>query len=230
VSATEVNAYPGTQMHRTMALIKDEHFEKAFMLDIMKVKSDTKNEYDFPFYYMGQMISANFDYQSPVSLSPLGDKNGYQHLYLEGKGNAADKNTKFSWLGNGKFYTITSVTDKSDEVLLTRIGANDPQFNLRRDAGFMLRRHNSDDTTFVSVVETHGSYSPVSEASLNSNSNIANIAVVADDDNYTAVSITDVKGNEQLFILSNKNSSSSAKHKLLINKKAYTWTGPYYYQ
>jgi len=230
VSATEVNAYPGTQMHRTMALIKDEHFEKAFMLDIMKVKSDTKNEYDFPFYYMGQMISANFDYQSPVSLSPLGDKNGYQHLYLEGKGNAADKNTKFSWLGNGKFYTITSVTDKSDEVLLTRIGANDPQFNLRRDAGFMLRRHNSDDTTFVSVVETHGSYSPVSEASLNSNSNIANIEVVADDDNYTAVSITDVKGNEQLFILSNKNSSSSAKHKLLINKKAYTWTGPYYYQ
>ena len=230
VSATETNAYPGTKMHRTMAVIKDEHFDKAFLLDIMKVNSKTKNEYDFPFYYMGQMISANFDYNSPTSLSPLGKSNGYQHLYLEGKGKAADKNTKFSWLGNGKFYTLTTVTDKSDEVLLTRIGANDPHFNLRRDAGVMLRRANSADTTFVSVVEPHGSYSPVSEASLNSNSSIANLAIVSDDDKYTAVSITDVKGNEQLFILANKNASTSAKHKLTVNGKAYSWTGPYYYK
>ncbi|MEI6894567.1 MAG: heparinase II/III family protein [Colwellia sp.] len=230
VSATEVNAYPGTQMHRTMALIKDEHFEKAFLLDIMKVKSDTKNEYDFPFYYMGQVINGNFKYDSPTSLSPLGNKNGYQHLYLEGKGKAAANNTKFSWLGNGKYYTLTSVTDKSDEILLTRIGANDPEFNLRRDAGFMIRRSDSDNTTFVSVIEPHGSYSPVSEASLNSNSNIADLALVHDDDNYTAVSITDVKGNEQLFILANKDSSSSAKHKLSINDKVYQWTGPYSYR
>lgn len=230
VSATEVNAYPGTQMHRTMALIKDENFEKAFMLDIMKVKSKTKNEYDFPFYYMGQMISANFDYQSPTNLAPLGKKNGYQHLYLEGKGKAANKNAKFSWLGNGKFYTLTTVTDKSDEVLLTRIGANDPQFNLRRDAGVMLRRHNSADTTFVSVIETHGSYSPVSEATLNSNSNIANLAIVSDSDSYTAIKVTDVKGNEQLFILANKDASQSAKHSLTIDKKKYQWKGPYYYQ
>jgi len=230
VSATEVNAYPGTEMHRTMALIKDDNFEKAFLLDIMKVKSDSKNQYDFPFYYMGQMISANFDYNSPKSLSPLGDKNGYQHLYLEGKGNAAANNTKFSWLGKGKYYTITTVTDKTDQVLLTRIGANDPDFNLRRDAGFMLRRSDSDNTTFVSIVEPHGSYSPVSEASLNSNSNIANIAIVSDNDDYTAISITDIKGNETLFMLSNKYSSSSAQHKLTINNKVYQWTGPYHYQ
>jgi hypothetical protein len=230
VSATEVNAYPGTKMHRTMALIKDEHFEKAFLLDIMKVQSDTKNEYDFPFYYMGQVIDGNFDWQSPKKLRPLGKKNGYQHLYLEGKGKPSSDNAKFSWLGNGKFYTLTSATDKSDELLLTRLGANDPEFNLRRDAGFVIRRKNSDDTLFVSVIETHGSYSPVSEASLNSNSNIASLEVVSDDDSYTAVSITDVKGNEQLFILSNKNSSSDAKHSLSINKKTYRWTGPYYYQ
>jgi hypothetical protein len=230
VSATEVNAYPGTKMHRTMALIKDEHFEKAFLLDIMKVKSDTKNEYDFPFYYMGQVINGNFEWNSPKKLRPLGKKNGYQHLYLEGKGKPSSNNAKFSWLGNGKFYTLTSATDKSDELLLTRLGANDPEFNLRRDAGFVIRRKDSDDTIFVSVIETHGSYSPVSEASLNSDSNIANLKIVSDDDNYTAISITDIKGNEQLFILSNKDSSSEAKHSLSINKKKYRWTGPYYYQ
>ena len=230
VRATEVNAYPGTTMHRTMALIKDEHFDKAFMLDVMKVKSSTKNDYDFPFYYMGQVINGNFKWDSPSNLVPLGENNGYQHLYLEGRGKPATNNTKFSWLGNGKFYTLTSVASETDELLLTRLGANDPDFNLRRDAGFMVRRKDTDNTTFVSVIEPHGSYSPVSEASLNSNSNIANLAIVSDNDNYTAISITDMKGNKQLFILSNKNASNSTKHSLSINDKKYSWTGPYYYQ
>ena len=230
VSATEVNAYPGTKMHRTMAIIKDETFEKPFLLDIMKVKSKTKNEYDLPFYYMGQVINGNFNWESPTNLTPLGEKNGYQHLYLEGKGKPATDNTKFSWLGNGKFYTLTSATDKSDDILLTRIGANDPQFNLRREAGLVIRRKNSSDTTFVSVIESHGSYSPVSEASLNSNSNITKLDVLHDDNDYTAVGITDVEGNKQLFILSNNNASKSAKHKLKVNNKDYQWTGPYLYK
>ncbi len=230
VSATETNAYPGTHMHRTMALIKNEHFEKPFLLDIMRVKSDTKNQYDLPFYFMGQVLTGNFEYETPSSLVPLGDKNGYQHLYLEGKGTPSTNNTQFSWLGNGKFYTLTLATDKSDELLLTRLGANDPDFNLRRDAAFMLRRKDATNTVFASVIEPHGSYSPVSELSKNSNSNIADLKVVHDDENYLAVSITDVKGNIQLFILSNKEPSKSAKHKLSINKQDYEWTGPYYYQ
>lgn len=230
VSATESNAYPGSKMHRTMAIIKDEAFEKAFLLDIMKVKSKTKNQYDFPFYYMGQVISANFDYSSPTTFKPLGNKNGYQHLFLEGKGKAPANNTKFSWLGNSKYYTLTSVADKSDELLFTRIGANDPDFNLRRDAGFMIRRNDSADTTFVSVIESHGNYSPVSELSLNSSSNIANVAILSDDDNYTAVQITDLKDNKQLFILANSNSSAIAEHQLLINGSMVKWTGPYFYK
>lgn len=230
VSAAENNAYPGTQMHRTMALIKDENFEKAFLLDIMKVNSNTKNMYDFPFYFMGQVIDMNFAYDSPSILKPLGDKNGYQHLYIEGKGAPSSKNTQFSWLGNGKYYTLTSATDKSDELLFTRLGAKDPEFNLRRDAALMIRRKDADDTIFVSVIEAHGSYSPVTESSLNSSSNIANIEVVYDDENYTAVSITDLKGKGQLFILSNKDASESAQHKLSINRQDYSWTGPYHYQ
>jgi hypothetical protein len=230
VSATENNAYPGTKMHRTMALIKDENFEKPFLLDIMKINSDTKNEYDFPFYFMGQVIQSNFTYNSPASLSPLGKKNGYQHLYVEGEGKPDTNSTQFSWLGNGKYYTLTSATDKSDELFITRIGAHDPEFNLRRDAALMIRRKNTSDTTFVSVIEPHGSYSPVSELSINSNSNIAKLEVVYDNDNYTAVNITDVKGNEQLFILSNKDSSSATKHQLSINNKDYHWVGPYYYK
>tara|TARA_R110002153_G_scaffold5120_1_gene24212 strand:+ start:853 stop:3102 length:2250 start_codon:yes stop_codon:yes gene_type:complete len=229
VSATESNAYPGTQMHRTMAVIKSAGFEKPFLLDIMKVNSATKNQYDLPFYFMGQVLSNNFAYDSPTTLKPLGKKNGYQHLYLEGKGKPSTSTTQFSWLGNGKYYTLTSATDTSDELLLTRLGAKDPEFNLRRDAALMIRRKDSDNTTFVSVIEPHGSYSPVSELSVNSNSNIAELKVLQDNENYTAVSIKDKKGHINLFILANMDASASKLHKVKINGKSYHWTGPYYF-
>ncbi len=196
----------------------------------MRVESDTKNQYDFPFYYFGQVLDMNFKYDSPTSLHPLGEDNGYQHLYLEGKGMAAGHNTKFSWLNNGKYYTITSVTNNDDEVLLTRIGANDPEFNLRRDPGIILRRTDTQDTLFVSVVEPHGSYSPVSESSQNSKSSITDLKVVLDSDEYTGVSITDIKGEKQLFIISNVDVSKNAKHSVKIDGIKVSWTGPYFYQ
>ncbi len=66
------------------------------------------NQYDLPFYYMGQVVKVNFEYETPSTLSALGENNGYQHLYLEGKGKPASGNTKFSWMANDKFYTLTS--------------------------------------------------------------------------------------------------------------------------
>ena len=229
VSAIESNAYPGTKMHRTMAMIKLDDFEKPFVLDIMKVTSAAKNQYDFPFYFMGQVIDMNFTYDSPASLSPLGAKNGYQHLYLEGKGKPTANSTQFSWLGDGKYYTLTTATDAKDELLFTRIGANDPQFNLRRDAALMIRRNDSKDTVFASVIEPHGAYSPISELSENSKSSIAALNVIHDDENYTAVSITDLKGNSSVFILANKQTATDKAHKLKIAGKQYRWTGAYYF-
>ena len=60
VSAIDTNAYPGTELKRTMALIKNEHLEKPFLLDILKVISDNENQYDLPFYFMGQVMEVNF--------------------------------------------------------------------------------------------------------------------------------------------------------------------------
>jgi len=230
VSATEENAYPGTFMHRTMAVIKEESFEKPYLLDIMRVTSDSENQYDLPFYYLGQVIDNNFDYQSPTSLHPLGEENGYQHLYVEGQGSAVEGNTKFSWLGAGKYYTLTMLTDAQDDIYLTRIGANDPEFNLRREAGIMLRREKTQDTVFVSVVEPHGSYSPVSESSKNSKSSIAKLELVLNSAKYTGVSIVDVKGKTQLFIIANSDNSDTAEHAVTIDGETYRWTGPYFYQ
>ncbi|MDX2410925.1 MAG: alginate lyase family protein [Woeseiaceae bacterium] len=229
VSATESNAYPGTELRRTMAVIKNESFEKPFLLDIFKVVSDKENQYDLPFYFMGQVTKVNFVYDTPSTLSVLGKKNGYQHLFVEGQGSAGPDGTKFSWMGNGKFYTLTSATDDSDEILFTRIGANDPAFNLRRDAAFLLRRKAAGNTVFATAIEPHGSYSPVSELAVNSNSNILDLKVAYDDENYTAVSIKDLAGQTSTLFLSNRDASASREHQVTIGERNYQWTGPYQY-
>ena len=144
----------------------------------------------------------NFEYDTPSQLTALGQGNGYQHLYVEGKGGAAAGNSVFSWMNEGKFYTLTSATDASDELFFTRIGANDPEFNLRRDPAFMIRRDAVGDTLFASVIEPHGSYSPVSELAIDSNSQIDALKVIYDNDDYTAVAIVDLDGGTQVFVVS----------------------------
>jgi len=229
VSANEVNAYPGTVMQRTMAMIKDDAFEKAFVLDLFKTTSKNNNKYDLPFYYFGQVIQTNFDYQTPKTLEALGDKNGYQHLYLEGHAKANSANAQFSWLNANKFYTLTTTTSENDQILLTRIGANDPQFNLRRDPAIILRRPNAQDTLFASIVEPHGNYNPVTESAHNTNSNIAALTVLHDDAKYTAVSIETVNGGSRLFIVSNDDTEAVTAHTLKINDRDYSWSGPFHY-
>ncbi|WP_207785465.1 alginate lyase family protein [Flagellimonas aquimarina] len=229
ISAKEKNAYPETEMHRTLVLIKDKNMEKPYVLDILKVNSNTKNKYDLPFYYKGQIMEMNFDYKVPKSLNPLGTSNGYQHLWLEGKGNSTSQNTKFSWLNNQKFYTLTMATHLNDELLFTRLGANDPEFNLRRDAAFMLRRKDVAKEVFVSIIESHGAYSPVSEFAVNARSSISNLEVIYDDIDFTGVLIETTKDKKSLLILSNIEASKSYEHKLEINNKEYKWTGPYYF-
>ncbi|MEP5338420.1 MAG: alginate lyase family protein [Algibacter sp.] len=227
-SAKESNAYPETELLRTMAIIKDEDLEKPYMLDIMKVTSNKANKYDFPYYFLGQVIQTNFEYKTPKTLTTLGDKNGYQHLYVEGTAIASSENSKLSWLNKGQFYTLTTLTNTNDELLFTRIGANDPEFNLRREAALVLRRENAKNALFVSTIESHGSYSPVTESAINSNSSIKELKVVLDTDAYTAIQITNVNGNTKLFITANI--SAESKHTLKINDNNYQWTGGYYFK
>ena len=228
VSAREANAYPGTEMHRTMAIIKPENFATPLVLDIMKVTSEAKHQYDLPFYFMGQVLQTNFDYEIPSSLAPLGDSDGYQHLYLEGKGKPASDSTQFNWLVEGKFYTLTSATNVTDELLFARVGAQDPEFNLRRDAALIFRRKDVGDSLFVSVIEPHGRYSPVSELSVNPKSNMAALKVAFDTEAYTAVVIETLDNKSSLFIVANRDPATSAKHHLKIGGKHYSWLGPYH--
>ena len=228
ISANENNAYPGTTMQRTMALIQEEGFEKPFLLDIIQLDSKTPNQYDLPFYYLGQFMSANFAYETPKSLEPFGKANGYQHLWKEGSATLTADNSKISWLNEGSFYTLTSISQPNDEVFFVRIGASDPNFNLRKEPGIVFRKKNAQKATFVSVLETHGNYNKVTELATNSSSSIASLKVVYEDPNYIGVEIKNKSGIATLFVLATKNNKANQKHRLQINNKTYNWVGAYY--
>ena len=228
VSAKETNAYPKTQLQRTMVVLNLSNFEKPLLLDIFDVKSNEVHQYDLPYYYFGQFLSTNFKYETPKMLEPLGSKNGYQHLWKEGFASVKDKNTKFTWMNNNQFYSLTSVTSSNDQIILARIGANDPEFNLRRDPAFIIRKKDTQNTTFVTALETHGSYGYVSESAKNSYSNIDQLEIVFQDTIYIGIKITDKKGIKTLLLLNTKINDALQKNEINLDNKVYKWTGNYF--
>jgi len=229
VSAKEANAYPGTELHRTMAMVKDDSFENPILLDIIKINSATENQYDLPYYYIGQLISADFEYKVPDVLTALGTKHGYQHLWNEGEGASTKGSTKISWLNNKRFYTMSSVVSNNDELIFARVGAHDPNFNLRRDSAFIIRKKNTKNAYYVSIIESHGHYDPVSEIATNAFSNIKNLEMLYNDEAYIAISIENLKGKRSIFLFSLKDNSKTNKHQLNIDNETYEWVGAYNY-
>ncbi len=229
VSAVESNAYPDTHFRRTVALVRNRNFAKPIVLDLLKVQSSSKRQFDLPFHYTGQVIDTNFSIERPQKLSPIGKNNGYQHLYLEGRGEPSAQTSQFTWISNQRFYTITSAADHSDKLLLARLGANDPQFNLRSDPAFIIRRPASDNTVFATVLESHGNYNPVTESATNSRSNVAGIEVIHDNDAYTAAAIEDLDGNVAIFVVANSSAAKTVQHRLNVAGRDLSWKGPFGY-
>ncbi|KJD33734.1 heparinase [Tamlana sedimentorum] len=224
-SAKEENAYPGTKMHRTMAIIHDKSLGNPYVLDIMRVQSINSNQYDLPFYYLGQIMQTSFEYNKLSQPTILGGDYGYQHLYKEASAVANGDNITLNWLNKNKFYSITSETDASDQIILARIGANDPEYNLRNEPTLILRKTNAKNALFVSTIESHGTYSPVSELAINAYSNIENITTVYNATDYTAVKITLKNNTVKLFIISNENNDENQQHNLEVEDQLINWTG-----
>ena len=149
-------------------------------------------------------------------------------MWKEGFGKAGAENIKFSWLDHVSFYTLTSVTQQDDELLLVSLGANDPNFNLRRDAGLIIRKKNVQQASYINVIETHGSYSTVTEAAINASSSIITVEKVYEDENYIGVSIKNKNGTSFLFVFATANNSVSEKHTLEIKGTTYSWVGTYF--
>jgi len=223
--AKENNAYEGVKMHRTIVMVNDESLLKPALIDVYRVNSDKKHTYDLPFYYQGHFIYSNYEY-TPFTkqITQLGKANGYQHLWKTAE---AEPNgtSVFTWWNGTRFYSIVSNTDDKSKVYFTRVGAEDPNFNLRNDPGMMLRRED-DNFTFVNIVEPHGLFDPTKEVTKDSYSTFEEIKVLRSDENYSVITISGKKDINWVLLTANNNADKTAKHKITVDGKEFSWTGP----
>ncbi len=228
VSAKEDNAYPDSEMHRTMVLVKEESFRHPILIDVFKASTPKESQFDLPVWFQGQLLLTNFDYQSEMtSLSTMGDGHGYQHLWKEAVGKPTGDNAHINWFSNGKFYSMTSAVGAEDELIFARLGANDPEYNLRRDPTFVIRKKNQKQATFVSIIEPHGAYNWVTELAEEPFTSIEKVSILHDDVDYTIIQFNNKAGKEWRLMLANQDASETTKHKVEIDNKVFEWTGVY---
>ncbi|MTI40103.1 heparinase [Fulvivirga lutimaris] len=226
VSAKELNAYPDISMQRTMAVLDIDELENPLIVDLFSAQAPTGTRYDLPMYYMGELMSSNQKFQTNNELAPMGKESGYQHLWLEGQADLNGEMFSMTWFNKKNFYTVTSTFQEGDKALLTRIGANDPNFNLRRDPG-LIQRRTGGNTLFASLYETHGMYSYSDEIPINSFTSISGLKVLHQSDKYVIIQFGLKTGEKYQFAFSLVNDSEVAKHTVQIDNSSMTWTGVY---
>ncbi|MEQ9231418.1 MAG: heparinase II/III family protein, partial [Cyclobacteriaceae bacterium] len=225
-SAKELNAYKGIEMHRTMAVVDVPELEKPLVIDLFAVRAPEGTRYDLPLYYLGELMSTNQKFQTNKELNPMGEHDGYQHLWQEAQADLSGETFRLTWFNKKNFYTVTSAVQAGDQVLLTRIGANDPNFNLRRDPG-LIHRRTAGNTLFVSLYELHGQYNYSDEIPINSFSSIASLSVLHESTDYIVIQIELISGEKYRFALSLNDESEESNHSVSSSGRQLNWTGVY---
>ncbi|MFA9391005.1 MAG: heparinase II/III family protein [Prolixibacteraceae bacterium] len=226
VSAIEKNAVSGVQMQRTMILYSDtDILGKTVVIDVFNLRSKQKNQYDLPWYYSGQFIYTNAKYNAfTTTQHALGNNYGYEHLWLEAEGKA-DNGVQLTFLSNYKFYSIHSETNENTEILMARIGADDPNFNLRREPCMIIREKNAGDHTFVSLVEPHGGTDPNMELTHSPFGMVKSIKNSSNDVNYALVEIKTQNDDSLTIAIALNDNKENSEHMLSIAGKEIKWTG-----
>lgn len=220
-------AYPNILLRRTNVIIKDPAFSQPIIVDILDTKPNNgaAHQYDLPFHYNGHLVETNFEVQAnPVSRTPLGTKNGYQYLWKVAETTLKDRLPQITWILDRKFYSVTSLVPMNTKIVFTQIGANDPNFNLRNESGFMLRTQQAGDTAFISVIEPHGEYNPTDEYTLGSHSQVKSIEV--QEQNGLKLIQVETKSGKRLALALAPNSNDTDQHNFTQETASWAWTGP----
>jgi oligo-alginate lyase len=221
VSAEENNAYKDASLKRTVYMLQLPGQGKL-MVDIFNVTTASTAQFDLPFHYDGQLINTSFQYKPATSeMQTLGKKNGYQFLWKEAEATIADTTVQFTFLNNRTYYTISSLIKGQASLFLTRSGANDPNFNLRREPAFIIRK-NGTEQSFVNVVEIHGNFDPIIEFSTQSYPSVKNIRLLENDETYTVAEVT-IEDKKLVIAQCNKDFNRKTKH----SASGIEWIGPY---
>lgn len=228
VSAVEKRAYPGTELRRTMLLIDWPVLAQPIVLDVWRARSEKPRRFDLPLYFKGHVIETTPQFTVAPSLHPVGEENGYQHLWRIGDA-AVPAGDRFAltWLRGGRFYTYAARANVDVQALTTRVGATDPNFNLRPEAGLLLRTPPTADLSLVAVLEPHGAYSGAREFTIDSEPLIADLQRFAEG-GKELITITAASDEQLVVALSydaDRSVSHALDHALLGRPWRYEWRG-----
>lgn len=230
MTAADKNAYAdkGISMERSLVHAKLPGTNYPVTLDLMKVKADGEHQYDMPYWYRGHMVSTNtVQNRSLTSLSTLGTAHGYQHIWVDAdcqpKENAP---MQFTFFNGDRMYSITTAATAPLTGKLMHLGANDPNFNLREEKGWLVRVPKASDCLIATVIEPHGEYDVIRETAAGTKSAITDVRIVADNADHTAVSVAYGEGLEALFLVA-RDADPAKKHTAEINGERHSWTGHY---
>ena len=106
-----------------------------------------------------------------------------------------------------------------------------PNLTLGKDPALIHRKVNSQSDTFISIIEAHGSYSPVTELAKNASSTIKNVEKIdLLNKNYIGWTITTTVDRKHTFLLCLTNNKKEVLHTVKFMGKTIEWKGPYSYK
>lgn len=223
MSAFAHDFYPGVDQQRSLLLIEHEQLAHPLLVDLFRLSSQEKHQYDYALQYQGQIIHTNIDYKQHATMQALGDDFGYQHLWNVAQG-AAQDTTTVSWLQGQSYYTWLSASSADDTVFFTRTGANDPSFNLRSETSLVLHRE-AKNSLFASVLETHGYFNEASEVSLGTQGKIQAVSIVGFDENASVIEILGEGIALTVMINNNADVTEESQMTAEFHGQSYSWTG-----
>lgn len=225
-SARMDGAYPGVGFRRTLALLSHPDLEHPIVLDVLAAKGSAPATYDLPLHYSGHITDLGFQRRSNTAERPvLGARNGYQHVWVDATAMPSAGEAWATWLLGGRFYTYRFLPEAGAELILAESGANDPDFNLRRQPLFIQRVTGRADAAFVSILEPHGEYNGAAEYTLAPRSRITALTRTAGTD-ADVVTVTLATGKHIVLALA-RDPDAKAAHRVTVDGRSLEWTGPY---
>lgn len=224
VSAEERAAYPGATLHRTMLLLEWPALDHPLVIDVFKARSEDARRFDLPLYFSGELIETQPAIDMRTSLQPLGEANGYEHLWRLGDAQcAADNKLAVTWLKNGRFYTYSVVVGADIEVAYARVGATDPDINLRPEPGLIFGAENVRSLDIVAVLEPHGEYNGAREYTIRSESQVARLERLGEGGKDLVV--VETKDGATLAVALSYDPNPNAAHTIRTMAGEYRWRG-----
>jgi len=226
MSGTISEYYTGVDMQRSVILAELPEFEKPLVIDVYRIEADAEHQYDLPVHHSGQIIRTDFDYNIEKTLKPLGEDNGYQHLWNVASGKV-NGSSLVSWLHDSSYYSLVTSANEGSEVIFARTGANDPDFNLKSEPALILRQ-SGQNHVFASVLETHGYFNESIEASVGARGLVESVSVVGHNSVGTVVRIQTTSGNTYHYGISNQAEDvQQATHTVEFAGETYSWEGAF---